>query len=180
MNEDSSNNKLINIASLVGIVSIFVILLLLALRSCNNTNNEFYDFIRPVTTEIETEIETEINTQTQEINCQTIEELLSVFCDDINNLLSCNNPNYLMLTTPGITLQDISGIRASLGQSAVETYFIWKADNQLSTAAVKGDYLISFNINTKTGLKKLYIYVWPIEVNSQYQAASISFEIGEL
>lgn len=178
--EPKQENKVANILSLIGIVIFFVTLITIAVvsfknKSRNNTE-EYYAPVAEKTTP--TEIPVELDS-TDSISITDISVILNNLANDISNILQCNNPNTITLTTPGIKASMLTPLRTQFEKASVDLWQIYKADVENSTGLVKGDYLLVMDLRTATDTCKLYVYIWTDYLNSSYVISTIDFEIGD-
>lgn len=176
--EQKNSSPATTILSLIAILILVVFVIVMAVKglSKDDDTNDVYSELRQGTT-----IAADTPTPTEEPqleNVPDITELLDSLTTDLTNYLQCTNPNIMTFSTPGLTLEKLGSMRTALGQSTVETWNYWKADYTNSTTAVKGDYVINFNLGTAKGSKKLYVYVWTDNRNGFY-VSMIAFEIGD-
>lgn len=177
--EENKSNKFTNILSGIGIIALLAGMVAFAIFANKNKEETVNDpWSELLVTEAPTPTTPPTVNNTEVVTSDT-KEILTLFCEDIVELLECNNPRYMTIDTPGITSETIASMRTALGQSKVEIFFTYEVDYELTNTSNKGEYLIVFNLNTSKGPKRLYVYTWPTRVNNQYYIASVSFDIGD-
>lgn len=179
--EQKNNNTLITILSLIAIIALVVFVIVMAVKGLNKdkTDDSVYDIVRDNITVTPTPTQQVEDTNDTQQTASDITALLNSFANDMTTYLECNNPNIISFSTPGLTLEKLGGMRTALGQSTVETWTYWQADSTLSTAPLKGDYVVNYNIGTSKGSKKLYVYLWINSTNSGKYISMINYEIGD-
>lgn len=177
--EPKKNNTLTTILSLLGIIALVVFVIVMAVKGLNkgNTSDDIYDLVRDDTITATSTPTPIVDSEQQAVT--DINELLSSFSDDMCTYLQSNNPSIVTFNTPGLTLEKLGRIRAATGQSAVETWTYWQADHDLSTAPLKGDYVVNYNLGTEHGSKKLYVYLWINRTGNMQYISMINYEIGD-
>lgn len=176
--ENKNSSPVSTILAVIAILALVIFVIVMATKGLAKNNNEDYIYAN---LRQDTSVTTTTPTPTESVQVEgktDINELLDSLANDVMYYLQCTNPNIISFSTPGLTLEKLGSMRTALGQSTVETWTYWKADYNLSTAAVKGDYVINYNLNTTAGSKKLYVYVWTDNRNGLY-VSMITFEIGD-